>query len=175
MDFFDRQDQARKNTKKLVVYFVLAVACIIAAVYFACLLILGGVAARHGSGDFPLWNGIVFVYAAFGTLAVIIGGSTYQISALSGGGSVVAESLGGRLVEPGSANPQERKLLNVVEEMSIASGVPMPKVYVMDDESGINAFAAGHSTSDAVVSVTRGCLETLNRDELQGVIGHEFS
>src|SRR5207244_10213669 len=102
-------------------------------------------------------------------------GSAYKISALSGGGSTVAESLGGRLVNSNTTDLNERKLLNVVEEMSIASGVPMPQVYVMDDESGINAFAAGHTTSDAAVSVTRGCMKLLSRDELQGVIAHEFS
>jgi Zn-dependent protease with chaperone function len=178
MDFFERQDKARKNTKLLVVYFVLAVICIIAAVYLVCLLIFGGAAthAHYGQpAEFVLWNSDLFFYSAMGTLAVIVFGSLYQISALSAGGSAVAESLGGRLVSPSSADPQERKLLNVVEEMAIASGIPMPKVYVMDGESGINAFAAGHTTNDAVVAVTRGCMQTLKRDELQGVIGHEFS
>jgi Zn-dependent protease with chaperone function len=178
MDFFQRQDQARRNTKMLVVYFALAVACIIASVYFVCLLIFAGAAANHPRGapaELALWNSDIFFYSAMGTLAVIVFGSLYQISALSAGGSAVAESLGGRLVNPGSADVQERKLLNVVEEMSIASGVPMPKVYVMDEESGINAFAAGHTTGDAAVAVTRGCIQTLNREELQGVIGHEFS
>ena len=175
MDFFARQDQARRHTKRLVVYFVLAVACIIASVYLACILIFGAASARHGSTDFPVWNSNIFFYSAMGSLAVIVFGSLFKISALSAGGSAVAESLGGRLVEPGSANPQERRLLNVVEEMALASGVPTPKVYVMDEESGINAFAAGHTPSDAAVSVTRGTLQTLNRDELQGVIGHEFS
>lgn len=173
MDFFQRQDQARSSTKKLIVYFVLAVACIIASVYFVCLLIFNG--ASQSYGPLVLWNSDIFFYSAMGTLAVIVFGSLYQISALSSGGSAVAESLGGRLLSPGSADPHERRLLNIVEEMSIASGVPMPKVYVMDAESGINAFAAGHAPSDAAVAVTRGCLQTLNRDELQGVIGHEFS
>ncbi len=173
MDFFARQDQARRNTKSLVVYFVLAVACIIAAVYFVCLFIFGGEGARHAAPS--LWNADIFIYSALGTLAVIVFGSLYQISALSSGGSAVAESLGGRQLNPNSTDPHERKLLNVVEEMAIASGVPMPKVYVMDEEPGVNAFAAGHSPSDAAVAVTRGCLQNLNRDELQGVIGHEFS
>jgi Zn-dependent protease with chaperone function len=95
--------------------------------------------------------------------------------ALAGGGSAVAESMGGRLVDSNTADPDERKLLNVVEEMAIASGVPMPQVYVQHWEDGINAFAAGHSTSDAAIAVTRGCIKILSRDELQGVIGHEFS
>src|SRR5208283_107876 len=89
--------------------------------------------------------------------------------------SAVAESLNGRLLTSNTNNPDERKLLNVVEEMSIASGVPMPKVYVLDNEDGINAFAAGHTPSDAAVAVTRNCMTKLSRDELQGVIGHEFS
>lgn len=178
MDFFDRQDRARRNTKQLVVYFSLAVTCIIAAVYLVCLLIFAGADTQHyrpAAGGFTFWNSDIFFYSAMSTLAVIVLGSLYQISALSSGGSAVAESLGGRLVNPGSADAQERRLLNIVEEMSIASGVPVPKVYVMDDESGINAFAAGHAPSDAAVAVTRGCLDNLNRDELQGVIGHEFS
>ncbi|HJT80534.1 MAG TPA: M48 family metallopeptidase, partial [Chthoniobacterales bacterium] len=94
---------------------------------------------------------------------------------LSAGGSAVAEMLGGRLVNPNSIDYNERKLLNVVEEMAIASGIPAPQVYVMDDEPGINAFAAGRTTGDAVVAVTDGALRLLTRDELQGVIGHEFS
>jgi Zn-dependent protease with chaperone function len=178
MDFFERQDKARKNTKLLVVYFVLAVICIIAAVYLACLLIFGAAASRQHFGEparFALWNSEIFFYSAMGTLAVIVFGSLYQISALSAGGSAVAASLGGRPVNPNSTDLNERKLLNVVEEMAIASGIPMPKVYVMDNESGINAFAAGFTTNDAVVAVTRGTLQNLTRDELQGVIGHEFS
>jgi Zn-dependent protease with chaperone function len=87
----------------------------------------------------------------------------------------VAELLDGRLVNPNSTDAHERKLLNVVEEMAIASGVPVPQVYVMDGEPGINAFAAGHSASDAAISVTRGAMTMLTRDELQGVIAHEFS
>ena len=173
MDFFDRQDQARRNTKWLVVYFVLAVLGIVASVYLVCMLIFGNAPMR--TGPMPLWNKEIFLYSAIGTLAVIGFGSLYQISALSSGGGVVAETLGGRLVNPNSTDLQERKLLNVIEEMSIASGVPMPKVYVMDEEGGINAFAAGHTPNDAAVAVTRGCLQSLNRDELQGVIGHEFS
>jgi Zn-dependent protease with chaperone function len=122
-----------------------------------------------------LWNPGLFLMVSVGTLAVIFFGSSYKTMALSAGGSAVAESLGGRPVLSNTIDPDERKLLNVVEEMSIASGVPMPKVYVLPDEDGINAFAAGHTPSDAAVTVTAGCLRRLNRDELQGVIGHEFS
>jgi Zn-dependent protease with chaperone function len=179
MDFFERQDQARKNTKLLVFYFALAVLCIMAAVYFVCLVIFAGASAqahRYGVGpELALWNPRVLLFAALGTLGVVACGSLYKISALSSGGGAVAESLGGRLVNPNTTDADERKLRNVVEEMALASGVPVPQVYVMDEESGINAFAAGHSPSDAAVCVTRGCMRLLKRDELQGVIGHEFS
>ena len=183
MDFFQRQDAARKSTKWLVVYFALAVAGIILSVYLAVTLLFAGVKAKqHRYADYDsnqpqltLWQPQLFLGVAAGVLAIIGCGSAYKVSALSGGGSTVAESLGGRLVSSNTTDLNERKLLNVVEEMSIASGVPMPQVYVMDGESGINAFAAGHTPSDAAVSVTRGCIESLKRDELQGVIGHEFS
>src|SRR5581483_12019199 len=106
---------------------------------------------------------------------VILIGSFTKTMELSAGGSVVSTMMGGRLVTPGTTDLDERKLLNVVEEMALASGVPVPQVYVMDNEEGINAFAAGHTTSDATITVTRGCMKLLTRDELQGVIAHEFS
>src|SRR5206468_5524147 len=112
---------------------------------------------------------------SLGTLAVILIGSISKTMELSAGGSAVSTLMGGRLLNPNTADPDERKLRNVVEEMALASGVPVPQVYVMDGEEGINAFAAGHSPSDAAVCVTRGCMKLLKRDELQGVIGHEFS
>ncbi len=179
MDFFERQDQARRHTKVLAVYFMLAVAGIIASVYLVCLVIFtAGEAKYHHYGEpqaLSLWNPTLFLYVATGTLAVIICGSLYKTSALAEGGSAVAEAVGGRLVNPNTNDPAERRLRNVVEEMSIASGVPVPKIYVLDEEGGINAFAAGHTPSDAAIAVTRGTLKLLSRDELQGVIGHEFS
>ncbi len=178
MDFFERQDKARRHTKLLVFYFVIAVVCIITAVYLACLLIFAGAVTHRHYGPTPeiaLWNPRLFFYVALGTLGVIIAGSVYKTQELSGGGSVVAETLGGRPVKPNTTDLDERKLLNVVEEMAIAAGLPVPPVYVMDDEKAINAFAAGHAPSDAVICVTHGCMKMLSRDELQGVIGHEFS
>jgi Zn-dependent protease with chaperone function/uncharacterized tellurite resistance protein B-like protein len=178
MDFFERQETARRNTKLLVVYFVLGVIGIILAVYLAAGLILNGKALRHHSGTaLPslLWNPQLLLGTATGTIILIFCGSAYKIMALSRGGSAVAEMLGGRPINSDTSDPDERKLLNVVEEMAIASGTPVPQVYVMDAESGINAFAAGHSTSDMVICTTKGCLKFLTRDELQGVIGHEFS
>src|ERR1039457_2630455 len=180
MDFFERQDQARRNTKLLVVYFILGVAMLIVVGYAAALVIFTGVAARHHhgfdeQGEMALWNPQVFFGAALGPLAVIALGSGFKTLELAQGGSTVATMLGGRLVDPSTTDPDERKLRNVVEEMAIAAGVPVPQVYLLPEERGINAFAAGHSTSDAVVAVTAGAVRLLTRDELQGVIGHEFS
>ncbi len=179
MDFFAHQDQARKNTKLLVAYFLIAVAGIIASVYFASLLIFYGSQFQQQSGGpapaLALWNPQLFLYVVIGTLGVVAIGSLYKTAALAKGGSAVAESLGGRLIKPNTTDPDERQLRNVIEEMAIASGVPAPEIYVLEDEDGINAFAAGHTPSDAAIGVTRGCMTLLSRDELQGVIGHEFS
>ena len=180
MDFFERQDKARKKTKWLVIYFIFAVAAMIAAIYIVTLVIFSGVQAHQHSYDeaqaqFNLWNTQLFLGVALGTLAIVFIGSSYKTIALAAGGSAVSEMMGARLVSSNTTDPDERKLLNVVEEMAIASGVPVPQVYVMDDEDGINAFAAGHKPGDATVTVTRGCMKLLSRDELQGVIGHEFS
>ncbi|HEX7618255.1 MAG TPA: M48 family metalloprotease [Verrucomicrobiae bacterium] len=179
MDFFAQQDKTRRKTKLLVFYFAAAVAALIVAVYFASLVIFAGAQAHnHRYGEqpqFALWNPQLFLGVAVGVLAVILIGSAYKTMALAQGGRVVSEMMGGRLVNPNSNDPDERKLLNIVEEMAIASGVPVPQVYVMDEENGINAFAAGHKPGDATITVTRGCMKILSRDELQGVIGHEFS
>ena len=179
MDFFQQQDKARKKTKLLIFYFVLAVASIIVMIYGVAVFVSFYAASRHHlyteQAPLTFWNPQLFAGVALGTIVVIFCGSAYKTMALSGGGSVVAESLGGRPINPNSTNLDERKLLNVVEEMAIASGVPVPQVYVIENEDYINAFAAGHTTSDAVVAVTRNCMTKLTRDELQGVIGHEFS
>jgi Zn-dependent protease with chaperone function len=181
MDFFAQQEKARKKTKWLILYFLVAVTLIIAAMYCVVLLAVTFAGQHHinysmnPSPQFVWWDSNIFLCTVVGTVTVILGGCAYKIQQLAGGGSALAESLGGRLVSSNTTDPDERRLLNVVEEMSIASSVPMPQVYVLDQEQGINAFAAGHSTSDAVVAVTHGCVKLLNRDELQGVIGHEFS
>src|SRR5271154_6824133 len=151
MDFFERQDKARKKTKWLVIYFILAVAAMIAAIYVTLLLIFSGVQAHQHSynetqAQFTLWNAQLFLGVVLGTIAIILTGSSYKTMALASGGSAVSEMMGGRLINSNTTDPDERKLLNVVEEMAIASGVPVPQVYVMDDEDGINAFAAGHKT-----------------------------
>lgn len=186
MDFFEAQARARKRTSRLLVLFAFAVAGTIAAAYAAAILLLhfsgGSQEQRALHGDYApalqplvLWQPGIFGFVAIGTLVVVGLASLYKWHEYSAGGGAVAESIGGRRVDLHTTNLNERKLLNVVEEMAIASGTPVPAVYVMDDEPAINAFAAGLTSSDAVVAVTRGTLEKLNRDELQGVIGHEFS
>jgi len=177
VDFFERQDEARRNTRLLVFYFALAVLSLIVGVNVAVALIFG-VGSAHGSLGETAPNPVridLMAAATLGTLAIVSIGSISKTLQLARGGSAVAELLDGRLIHSGTRDANERKLLNIVEEMSIASGVPVPQVYVMDNEDGINAFAAGHSASDAAISVTGGALRLLTRDELQGVIAHEFS
>ncbi len=179
MDYFQNQDVARKKTGLLVFLFVTAVVLIILSVYVAVAAVLGSAETASPeetvSALGSLWNPELFGMVALGTSALIAGGSLYKVAALSGGGHTVAELLGGRLLLPDQANLDERRVLNVVEEMAIASGLPVPPVYLLENEPAINAFAAGHTTGDAVVAVTSGTVERLTRDELQGVIGHEFS
>lgn len=164
MVFFDKQDSARRRTAWLVAAFGASLFCITAALHLA---------ATHAL-ELPLFEPGVFAGIAAGVLAFVVIGWALKSRELASGGPAVASMLGGRLVPAASEATEERRLLNVVEEMSLASGVPVPLVYVLP-ERGINAFAAGLSTSDAVVGVTQGALDSLSREELQGVVGHEFS
>ncbi|MBX7165716.1 MAG: M48 family metallopeptidase [Pirellulales bacterium] len=177
MDFFEHQAHARRLTLRLVLLFSLAVVCIVATVCLVLGLTLGGVLTGGKTAGMarPLANLWLYTVVAPATLSVIGLGSLYKTIELARGGEAVALLLGGRLLQPQSGGLAEQRLLNVVEEMAIASGLPVPPVYVMKDERGINAFAAGFRPDQAVIGVTRGCLEHLNRDELQGVIAHEFS
>ncbi|MEM7385873.1 MAG: M48 family metallopeptidase, partial [Verrucomicrobiota bacterium] len=172
MDFFESQDQARRKSRWLILYFLLAIAGIVGSVYLAAIGVSHFVLK---SGSFQLWQADTFLWVTVVTVIVIFGGSGFKTLQLSGGGSVVALDLGGRRVDTDTTDTYERRLLNVVEEMAIASGVPVPDVYVLEREEGINAFAAGKTSSDAVVGVTRGCMTLLSRDELQAVVAHEFS
>jgi Zn-dependent protease with chaperone function len=172
-NFFDQQDAARRQTGILVVYFVLAVVAIIAAVYLAVSAILFA-SQSHGVPQ-PLFDPQRLGAVALVVALVILLGTLYKIAVLQEGGAAVARLLGGRLVDPATSAHDERRLLNVVEEMALASGTPVPSVYVLDGETGINAFAAGFGPGDAVITVSRGCLDHLTRDELQGVVAHEFS
>lgn len=177
MDFFAHQDAARRSTTVLIAYYALAVVMIIAGVYFAIAGTFLGVKTKTtGEMDIAtLWDPTLALCVVGGTLVIVLLGTIYKVSQLSGGGEAVASMLGGRRISPNTTTGDERKILNVVEEMSIAAGMAVPPVFIMDDELGINAFAAGFSPDDAVVAVTRGCVQQLSRDELQGVVAHEFS
>jgi len=177
MDFFTSQDRARRNTGVLVALYVLAVLAIILGVYLAIRMIVFWQEAQSIDGEATaVFDPKLMAYIGIGTLIVVGGATLIKIMELSsGGGEVIAKSLGGRRIEPGSGEPLDRQVLNVVEEMAIASGMAVPDVYMMDNESRINAFAAGSSVDEAVIGVTRGCVEQLTRSELQGVIAHEFS
>jgi len=177
MDFFDAQERARKSTWKLVGLYLIAVVMIILSIYVVLLLLLrfAGFMPYDVTMAELIWQPVMLGYVAVILLIVIFSGTMFRIFQLRKGGSAVAEMLGGRRIEPSTRDPKERQLMNVVEEMSIASGLPVPDVYILDREENINAFAAGFGTADAAVGVTRGTLEKLNRDELQGVIAHEFS
>jgi Zn-dependent protease with chaperone function len=176
-DFFDRQTRAWWQTVRLLVMFALAVTVIILAIYLLVALAAVSIEPRRPTAQAgpTLWRPALFIGVMLGTTLVISVGSLYKIRDLSGSGEHVALLLGGRPVNPQTTNLAERRLLNVAEEMALASGIPVPAVYVLPQEPGINAFAAGHQPGDAVVAVSAGCLTYLTREELQGVIGHEFS
>lgn len=182
VDFFKAQDQARRNTKLLVLLFGLAVLCLLLLTNLLLVITLGFVSTEQSQllfspSDPNWWSALPWP---------VLGGTSLGIVLLIGivvalkraelrqGGQVVAKALGGTRLDHLQANPRQRMLLNVVEEMAIAAGVPVPPVYLMP-ESGINAFAAGYSPADAVIGITEGCLNQLNRDQLQGVVAHEFS
>jgi Zn-dependent protease with chaperone function len=167
VDFFERQRVARTTTLKLVALFTLAVMGIVVALDVVVVLLVRSQPASTIVG--------YLIAASAGTLLLIGGGMLSKTIALRAGGSAVALSVGAVAVDPTTSDPQLGRFVNIVEEMSIASGVPMPRLFVLEQEAGINAFAAGYTPADAAITVTGGALQTLNRDELQGVIGHEFS
>jgi Zn-dependent protease with chaperone function len=179
MDFFEAQERARRKTGLLIFYFACAVALMFVGFYLTLIGVLHAGSERAHGGRAPLpidWFQPTLLLAVAGVLFVIIGGgSLFKVVELRAGGSGIAGKLGGQRVRRDSPDPLEQRLLNVVEEMAIASGVSPPPVYVLGDEGGINAFAAGFTPDDAVIGVNRGTLEYLTRDELQGVIAHEFS
>ncbi|WP_448679588.1 M48 family metallopeptidase [Pseudomonas nicosulfuronedens] len=176
MNFFEHQDRARKQTGRLVLLLTVAVVCLVTITSFA----LGwlwrhlGEPALHLTSRATLPDPELYLSVAAVIVGVVVLGALYKQVQLSAGGKVVAESLGGRLLNLSAGNADERRLLNVVEEMALASGSPVPPVYVLEDGS-INAFAAGLTPRDAVIGITRGAIEQLDRNELQGVIAHEFS
>lgn len=160
MNFFEQQDRAKRQSNWLVALFLLAVASI---------------AGTIGAIAYALAGWPLVPYAFGAVLGIMLLASAYKTLGLRQGGGQVARAMQGTLVDPNTTDPLKKRLHRVVEEMAIASGVPVPEVYVLEQELGINAFAAGYSPNDAAVAVTRGLLERLTREELQGVIAHEFS
>jgi len=178
MNFFDAQDQARRSSRRLVFAYVIATVAIVLGVTAIVGFALFSFSMQEYQltvGQFLREQAAILAGTGLITTLFIFGSSLYKTSRLSAGGGRVAVDMGGTLVPADVQDPLRRRLRNVVEEMAIASGVPVPEIYVLEGELGINAFAAGFSPSDAAVTVTRGTLELLDRDELQGVIAHEFS
>ncbi|HEX5636400.1 MAG TPA: M48 family metalloprotease, partial [Gammaproteobacteria bacterium] len=182
MDFFTRQDQARRKTWLLILYFVVAIAATVLVVNVVVdtalrLLFVYSDITSPGSSKYTRgWLGSnTWVYVSLMTIGVIVSGSLYKLLRLSDGGVAVALMVGAIPVVASSKNPADKTFTNVVEEMAIASGMPVPQLFVLENETSINAFVAGFRPTEAVMVVTRGALEQLDRDELQGVVGHEFS
>jgi Zn-dependent protease with chaperone function len=201
MDFFDRQEHARKQTRRLIWLFGLAVLVTVTLTNLVLAVVIHAfkhplfpgvwwnpitflITLFYLCGEavvFPMdflkliWNPYLFCWVTLISLTSVALGSLYKIRLLAAGGSAVAELLDGRCVETNTSDPDEQRMRNVVEEMAIASGMPVPEIYVLENERGINAFSAGHTRDDVAIGVTRGCLKLLTRDELQGVIAHEFS
>lgn len=200
MDFSAAQDQARRTTKKLVLLFLLSVFSLILITNILVAVSLLAVDSNSAAGNGAFSNNNSYSESAannasankitrlfdyislrrFLLISLAVGGVVgcaiiYKWVQLSGGGKRVAEQLGGHRIHPNTNDANEKRVLNVVEEMAIASGMPVPAVYLLANESGINAFAAGNTPADAVIGVTLGAAEQFDRDQLQGVIAHEFS
>ena len=189
-NFFARQARARKNGRRQLIAFFFAVAVIVLvttlAIRLAWYLYVGTNAyTSFNAGEahdyhqrlstFTFFDPAFFIFMSMAIVIVILAASIYKMHTLKKGGGAVAEMLGASRIDSKTTDPAKRRLINVVEEMAIASGIPVPQVFVLDSEPNINAFAAGLELSDAAVTVTRGALAKLNRDELQGVVAHEFS
>ncbi|HTQ73429.1 MAG TPA: M48 family metallopeptidase [Burkholderiales bacterium] len=178
MDFFEHQHRARRNTGWILLAFLVAVAAIVLSIN-----VVGGYIYILATGRplLPVVRALAavphsaYVVTTIVVLGVILGGTLVRLNQLSGGGVAVANMVGARRIARDTGVPEEKRLLNVVEEMALASGVAVPQVFVMDGEGTINAFAAGYSPNEAAVVVTAGILEQLNRDQIQGVVAHEFS
>jgi Zn-dependent protease with chaperone function len=189
MNFFAEQDQARRKTKWLVLLF-----------FFVILLLIGltniivavsfWIADGQMSGNQNIASTVAnelgnplstyFSWDNFGKISLLVSGTIFCVImfkwlSLRGGGKKLAQSMGGSRINPNTDDANEKKILNVVEEMALASGMPVPAVYLLKEELGINAFAAGNTPSDAVIGITQGAIEQFDRKQLQGVVAHEFS
>ncbi len=191
MDFFAAQERAKARTRTLIVYFLLGVVGLVISLNVVAMIGLSVNRARQaasprsasrfagdesndGSPAVEFDPGVSALVTVI-TLAIVGGACFYKVSELRAGGGAVARSVGATPLAAHPAEFSDRQLRHIVEEMALASGVPVPEIYIMEEEDGINAFAAGLRSDDASIVVTRGALKYLSRDELQGVIGHEFS
>ncbi len=181
MDFFREQDVARRNSRLLTVLFALSVVVLI---ILTNILVAGALLFRDGASPGEHESVIAMFHSIDWRLFFTIGGGIAFVIGIvvlvnwlrfAQGGKTVAEALGGRPALPSTSDTLERRAQNIVQEIALAANMPVPPLYILDDERGINAFAAGVSPGDAVVAITRGAMVQLTRDELQGVIGHEFS
>ena len=180
MNFFAHQDQARRRTRSLLLLFVLAVLCILILTNAVVLVVVANTASEDDGLIIPDGRWVanhagVVTATSVGVLLLVVGASGYRFARLAGGGGAVAAGMGGVLLASDPSDLAGKRLRNVVEEIAIAAGMPVPEIYVLEREGAINAFAAGLSTSDAAIAVSRGALDNLTRNELQGVIAHEFS
>ncbi len=186
MNFFEHQEKARKQSRWIIIAFIAVALLIVVVIDIIALLIFSVQDGMSSQAQTVAFSGIfdpAFLQANSATLlgtSAVTGGaiglaSLGKIASLRSGGGKVARDMGATIVTPDTKDPLRRRLYNVVEEIALASGTPVPEVYVMENEPGINAFAAGYTPADAAVAVTQGTLERLNRNELQGVIAHEFS
>jgi Zn-dependent protease with chaperone function len=183
MDFYSEQDSARRNTRLLVILFLCAVVVLIliSNVLIAALLFFAGAAGMTlADGDtinsfLSGFNIETFAWVSLGVISTVFLVVLFKWAQLAAGGKAVAESMGGTRIIPATEDVAQRRCLNVVEEMALAAGLPVPPVYLLAGERGINAFAAGISPADAVIGITQGSLDKFNREQLQGVVAHEFS
>jgi len=174
-NFFVDQTVARRRTALLIALYLGAVILIILLTYGFFALLAHDAPSRQKINIYNFVHDDLFLAVFAAVSGLIVLGSTYKIYSLARGGQGIAEMLGGKLIATNRTEPELRRVLNIVEETAIASGVPVPPLYLLAQENSINAFAAGYSTSDAVIAVSQGCIDKLTRDELQGVIAHEFS
>jgi Zn-dependent protease with chaperone function len=181
MNFFEHQRLAKKYSQRMVIFFIATLVLLILATSIAVILVsrFSGLcqmpdAWLWGVG-FCYFEGKVLTTSTICVVLLVLGGSLIKYGELRADTDAIAKAMGGRRVEPGSSDPLKRRLVNVVEEMAIASGVPVPSIYVIDGEMSLNAFAAGYDIHHSLVAVTEGLLKSINREELQAVIAHEFS
>jgi len=187
LNFYKHQDDAKNKTALLV---LLLIAAVLTLIVITVIFLSGflyffeshatsiGAYQSYQKGFtehlFNILQSELFLYVAAGVSLLVGSASLFKTMQLKRGGAYVAEALGGKLLLPDQCGTNEKRLLNIIEEMAIASGSPVPQVYILEDQA-INAFAAGTNINNAVIGVTRGSVETFSRDQMQGVIAHEFS